>query len=282
MANESTYNTISSLVNNIQEGALLTAREMAIMASLVTVFGDQSGSEPRKLYAYTGGTVVNPLAEVTDMSSQTITPAVLSTLTPAMIGAQYFLTDQRIMSDWSGVQRDAATDLGQLAAVQMDTDLVGLFDNVTGGTVGTAGGTITWANFLNSINKLRTAFAPQPYICVLAPGHWYHLANTIAAGQTVTNAPALQDLVARQYFAANAYGVDIYVDANITAGTAAYGGMFSRQAFALDIRRAPRIEVQRDASRGGGGYELNLTSVYAAGTWRPAFAVGMRGTTTVS
>lgn len=282
MANESTYNTISSLVNNIQEGALLTAREQFVTRPLISLFSDMSGSEPRKLYSYTGGTLIDSLAEVTDLSAQTFTPALLSTLTTKMVGAQYYITDQRIASDWSGVQRDAAMDLGQLAAANMDSGVVGLFDELTAGTIGSAGGTITWANFLAGINTLRAAFAPQPYVAVLHPGQWYHLANAISAGQTVTNAPALQDEIARRYFAANAYGVDIYLDANISSGTAAVGAMFSREAMALDIRRAPRIEVQRDASRGGGGYELNLTSVYAVGTWRPAFGVSYIGTSSVS
>ncbi len=174
--------------------------------------------------------------------------------------------------------RDAAADLGQLAAVNMDTAVVALFDDLDAGTVGTAGGTITWANFLQAISMLRTAKAPPPYRCVLHPGQWYHLANSIGAAQTVTNAPALQDAVARSFFVANAYGVDIFIDANITDAGTTYGAMFSPMAMALDVRRAPRIEVQRDASRGGGGYELNLTSVYAVGEWRSAVGVCMTGT----
>lgn len=278
MANESAYNTISTLVNNIQEGALLALREQFIMRPLITTFTDMDGSNPRVLYSYSGGTVVDPLAEVTDLSSQTFTPSALSTLTTKMIGAQYYLTDQRIQSDWNGVQRDAAADLGQLAAVNMDTAVVALFDDLDAGTVGTAGGTITWANFLQAISMLRTAKAPPPYRCVLHPGQWYHLANSIGAAQTVTNAPALQDAVARSFFVANAYGVDIFIDANITDAGTTYGAMFSPMAMALDVRRAPRIEVQRDASRGGGGYELNLTSVYAVGEWRSAVGVCMTGT----
>lgn len=282
MANESTFNTISSLVNNIQDKALLAAREQFIMRPLITVFTDLSSSEPRKLYSYTGGTVVDPLAEITDMSAQTITPSVLSTITPKMVGTQYFLTDQRIATDWNSIERDASTDLGQLAVVNADTAIVGLFDDLDGGTIGTAGGTLTWANFLAGINTLRAAKVPLPYRCVLAPGQWYHLANAISAGQTVTNQPALQDAVARNYFQGNAFGVDIFVDANITSGTAAYGAMFNPMAMAFDLRRATRIEVQRDASRGGGGYEFNMTSVYGVGEWRSAFGVAMVGTSVVS
>jgi len=198
-----------------------------------------------------------------------------------MYAGQYFLTDRLVRSDPFQVQADASNDLGQLMGEKVDTLLVGKFSSLTGGTVGSAGSTLTWANFLASITYLRNAFAPQPYVCVLPPGQWYHLASTIAAGQTVTNAPVLQDAVARQYFVGNAYGVDIYLDANITSGTAAYGAMFSRDALALDIRRALRLEPQRDASRGGGGWELNATMDFAYGIWRTTFGVQMIGTSSI-
>jgi len=87
----------------------------------------------------------------------------------------------------------------------------------------------------------------------------------------VTNAPQYQDAITRNYYMGSAGGVEVYTSANITAGTSVYCGMFHRQALALDLRRAPRLEVERDASRRG--YELNFTSVYAHGVWRPAWGV---------
>ncbi len=282
MSGETMGSTIlSGFVNSIWDDALLTAREQSVMANLVTTFADASGLALRKNAYYRGGTVAT-LAESADLSSTVFDPAVLSTLTPQQFGVQYFITDLRIESDPFGVRQDAALDLGQLMATYVDTRLCETGGSLTGGTVGTAGGTITWANIFNAQTKLRAAFAPQPYIAVVRPEQWYFLANTLAAGQTVTNSPALQDNIANNWFVGNAYGINFYVDANITAGTAAKGFMFSRQALALDVRRAPRIEVQRDASRGGGGYELNATLVFAYGNWRPAFGIQMIGTSTIS
>lgn len=51
----------------------------------------------------------------------------------------------------------------------------------------------------------------------------------------------------------------------------ASGAIFRREAFALDQRRGFRIEPQRDASKRG--WELNLSGIYAVGTWRPDYAV---------
>ena len=75
------------------------------------------------------------------------------------------------------------------------------------------------------------------------------------------------------FFVGQAYGISFFVSANITVGTGAHGGMFSRDALALDIRRQPRLEPERDASRRG--WELNMSTVYAKGVWRPTFGVDM-------
>jgi len=59
------------------------------------------------------------------------------------------------------------------------------------------------------------------------------------------------------------------------------GGMFAKEALAFDLRRALRIEPQRDASRGGGGWELNATMIYAQGVYRPQYGVRLVGTSTI-
>jgi len=274
MASESTYALISSLVNPIYDLSWLTAQEQGVMARLVNVFADAQGSGTRKSSEYTGGTV-QTITEATDMAAQTFTPAVVATLTPSQVGANYFITDQRIASDFNPVQRDAGVHLGQILGKSVDANLLSDFSSLTAGTIGTAGATISWGKFFAMLSVLRQSNAPLPYSFVCHPYQWHVLAASIAPAQTVTNAPALQDEIARRWFAANVGGVDIYVDGNISVdgSTDAYCAMFSRDALALDYRRGLRIEPQRDASRGGGGWELNATMVYAHGVWRPAFGV---------
>jgi hypothetical protein len=279
MANESTYTGISGVVNPIYEVAFLTAREQSIMPALVSVFNDSTSSTPRIWNSYSGGTIAT-VTEATDMSSQAFTHAAAGTLTPAQYGAQYFLTDQRIASDWANASLDAGTDLGQLLAVHVDTNLCGtaVFKAFTGGTVGTAGGTLTWTNIMRANAYLKAAHAPFPYSVVLRPEHWYYLASVASGVPTLAVSNELMDSIAREFYVGSWGGMDFFVDANITSGTAAYAGMFSRQGIALDIRRAFRLEGERDASRGGGGYELNATMIYAYGLYRPTFGVGMIGT----
>ena len=268
--NLNTYSDISSLVNTIWEDALIVARENSVMPALVTVFNDRSGLAARKNAKY-GVATINTVGEADDMTSQAFTPSTDQTLTPAEYGAQFFLTDSRIESDTWQVRQDAAIELGRSLGSSIDYNLVSNFSSLTAGTSGTASGDMTWAIFFSAMAKLRAAYAPLPYTCVLHPYQWHCLGTAIAPGVTVTNAPALQDEFVARYFVGNVAGVDIYLDGNISTGTACYAGMFSRVAIAHDVRRAPRIEPERDASRRG--WELNLSAVYAHGVWRPQYGV---------
>ncbi len=274
MANESTYSDISSVVNAIWEEAILAARELMVMQPIVKNFGG-NGLTPRKWTTYTGGTV-QEIGETDDMSAQTFNHAVAGTLTPATKGAQYFLTDSRIASDWANARNDAATDLGQVVAVKIDTDLVGDLASLTGGTIGTAGGTLTFKNVLLASAKVRAKKATGVLRCVLHPVQMaYVLSGDVP---DLVKSPRFMDSLASQWYVGGYGGIEFFTDANITSGTAAVGGIFAEQAIAYDLRRAFRIESQRDASRGGGGWELNATVQYAQGMYCPLFGVKLIGT----
>ena len=266
---------ISAYIQNIYEDAMFIARENAIMPQLVTTFADTNDENQLRKSSLYGSATIATLGETDDLSSQTFTPAVLSTLTPAEVGAQFFLTDSRMSSDPFGVRNDAALELGMAMATKINTDLLGDLASLTGGTVGAAGTVISWGHFYAARAVLKAQKAPEPYRCVIHEYQWYVLAKSVAPAATVTNAPMLQDEVARRYYVGTAAGVDIYTSADITidGSTDAKGGMFAAPAIALDGRRAPRLEPERDASRRG--IELNLTGVYAHGVWRPAFGVLM-------
>jgi len=267
-----TYADISSYVNTIWQDALLVARDNNLMVNLVTVFNDRAGMAVRSNSEY-GTATIQSVAETDDLTSQAFTPAVLSSLTPAEVGAQFFMTDQRLESDPFMVRSDAAMELGSAVGQKIEKDLLGNFTSLTGGTVGTAGSVATWAYFYAMLTKLRAQNAPAPYAFVCRPEQWHYLGKAAAPGATVTNAPALQDSIVGQFYVGSVSGVNIFVSLNIavTSGTDAYAAMFSPQALALDVRRAPRIEPERDASRRG--WELNMSAVYAHGVWRPKFGV---------
>ena len=264
------FSDISSIVNPILEQSLAVTRENNIMAKLCSTFSSE-GSEDRKFYQYSSVTI-NTLGESDDMTSQAFTPSALGTITPAEYGAQYFLTDQRVDSDWNAVRSDAARELGAGMGAHVDTNLAGLFNSFTGGSVSNTGSLFTWAYFFEGMSKLRAAFAPMPYYFVCTPAQWFSLGSAASVGATVTNNPRKQDQFGDNFYVGDVAGVSIFVSGNCeTSSTDAYAGIFSREAIALDVRRGFRIEPDRDPSRRG--WELNASMVYGYGTYRPTFGV---------
>lgn len=268
-----TTSDISGYIQTIYDDALFVFREMSVMPGLVTTFTDQSGDQARSSSEY--GTVnVNSVGESDDLTSQAFTPSVLATLTPGEYGAQFFLSDRRIRTDKFNVQSDAAQELGSGFAEKIDTDVAATFSSLTGGTVGAAGSAMTWGYFGAAQSILRARKVPGPYIAVLHPFHYHDLAIAASiASPTAAAAPALTDEVSRNFYVGRFMGVDTYISANIATDGSddAVSAMYSRQAIALDMRLAPRLEPERDASRRG--WELNMTAVYAAGVWRPRAGV---------
>ena len=277
MANESTYAGIATLVGNVYALALQTAREGNIMAPLVTTWGDKNDSQPREWSSYSGGTFAT-VAETDDMSAQAFTASTGGTATPATFGQMVFLTDRRLRTDPMNAQADAGEYLGGLAAEHIDKNLVGTFSSFTGGTVGSAGGTLTWANVMRASAYLRSNKVMGPYSCVLHPVQWYHLTSAASNVPTLLQTEQFASSVLAPFYQGSYSGINFFVDANITSGTAATGGMFGRQGIYLDPRQPFGIEYQRDASRGGGGWELNATMEYAYGVFRPTYGVKMIGT----
>lgn len=267
-----TTSQISGYIQTIYEDAMFIARDNNVMVPLVTVFRDQSGDQPRSSSEHSAVSI-NAIGESDDLASQAFTPGVLSTLTPAEYGAQYFITDRRARTDIFGVISDASQELGMGMAQSIETNIITNFASLTGGTVGTAGSAMTWAYFSAAISQLRNQNAPGPYYAVLTPYQYHQLAASASVVGATINNGQLQDAIQNQWWVGRALGTDIYLSTNIaTDGDGdSVGAVFSRSALALDVRLAPRLEPERDASRRG--IELNLTTVYAHGIWRPKFGV---------
>jgi hypothetical protein len=274
MASLNPSSDISAFINTVYEAALLVARDNNVMTGLVRTFNDRTGVATRKNSQY-GGASVNSITETDDLVGQAFTPANVATLTPAEVGAQYVMTDTRIESDPFSVRIDAATDLGQAMATKIETDLIGSFSSLTGGTVGTAGSVLTWGYFMAMEAQLKAQKAPYPYFFVCHPYQWFQLAKAASVASSVaTNiAPSLAEEVNQAFFVRQMGGVSIFVSSNFTIDGSGdtTTAMFSRDALALDMRRAPRIEPDRDPSRRA--WELNLSAVYAKGVWRPTFGI---------
>jgi len=264
-------------VSQVYEDALFVARARNVMAGLVTSFTDRGGDESRANLEYPQATA-QEVGENDDYSNPAqLTKTQLANLTPVEKIAQAIVTDRRISSDPQRARDDASKELGEALADNVESNLLGVFDDFTGGTIGAAGTVMTWGHFFAARTKLAGSKVPGPYACVLHEYQWHNLAKAASVAGSQTNAAAgLLDEVNRRFYVGTVGDVDIFTSANIgiDASDDAFGGMFNRAALAIDWRRMPRLEPERDASKRA--WELNFTAHYAHGVWRPTFGVALK------
>lgn len=273
MAQINTAADIASYIQTVYEQAMFVARANNVMAALVTSFTDRDDDAARASSEYNSVTM-NSIGESDDLVSQGFTPSVLATLTVGEVGAQTFLTRRRVNSDPNQARDDAANELGMSLASKIETDILGDFTSLTGGSLGAAGSTNIWGYFYAAQTILVANKAPQPYFYVCHPYQWHPLAKAASvAGASVVNAPQFQDEITRNFYLGTVGGINVFQSPNIAIDGSgdAVAAMFARPALALDMRRPPMLEPEYDASRRG--WELNMTALYAHGIWRPAFGV---------
>lgn len=272
------YSDLSSVAQRVESDALFVLRETSQLQSLVTMFTDASGLNPRRGYQYNSGTAT-AVAENDDLTSKAFTPAADQTLTPAEIGLQFFISDSRAESDLpESILNDAARELGLAAADKVETDLSGDLASLTGGTIGAAGTVITWGYLAAAIARARNANKSNsvPLAAVVHEYQWAVLAKnaSIAGASVAAIAPNFQEEVTRTGFVAQFMGVPIYKTFQAVDSNDDYtGGVFPREALAIDWRRQVRVRPERDESRRG--LELNMSAVYAHGIWRPLRGIKM-------
>jgi hypothetical protein len=277
MAQLNTFADVAALALAVQHDAVFIERDTNFMPGIVTAFGDMSGGNERKNYQYNEG-VAKTVGEDDDLTSEAFTPALLSTLTPGEIGLQFFLTDKRVESDLpENIRNDAAQELGFAARDRIESDLLGQFVNLTGGTVGAAGTIITWGYVFAAATVCRASMKNRglPLNLVLHEYQWHVLAKAASiAGITLAQIPD-RIVGGSAWYMGTVLGANIncFATTNITidSNVDARGAIFARPAIAYDVRRPIRIEPERDASRRG--WELNMSALYAHGVWRPKFGV---------
>lgn len=281
MANEyTTYNPgINSFIPDIWEAALMYAQDQFVMPRIVSVF-NSGGWNPRKFTEYIAGTIDSSVAETDDIARQPFNRQSLATLTPGEVGHRYDVTDRRMETDdVDNLLADIASDLGYGVFKKVESDLAGNMASFTGGTVGSGGGTLTWANIFDARAILAATAIPGPYICVLHEYQYRRLAQEANLAGISNAAPLMvRDDIQNNYYIGTFGGnIQMYVVGNaaLSAGGTVYGGMFNRQAIAYDIRRGFRIETERDASLRA--TEIVASHGYAHGVVRATWGVTLVG-----
>lgn len=143
------------------------------------------------------------------------------------------------ITDPDGYQTSLSMAMGRAHAREMDTELVGRFDDFTN-TFGTSGSALTVAYLAASMAILDGNDAPRmARNAVVHPYSYYDLFSQMAdAGSTPINSTpidAVNDAM-EEYYQGKLVGLRLFTNNHIGTGVAAKHGVFSRDAIMLDER----------------------------------------------
>lgn len=269
----STVSDLNSLFNTIFEDARFIAREMNIMSNLVRSFS-ATGWMDRKLSKYPEVTA-QQVAEGVDFAGATTFDKTLeATLSPFEIMSQVILTDRRLDTDPQGARQDAATELGNSLATKMDKDLTGTFTSFTRDKGPGANTAASIAKVAAGLSVLRNTPTPNPIYVVMHPYGWLDIWTEL--GQPAAEKAFLGDVAnqaLQDFFVGRWLNVLWFTSANIAidSDSDAVGAIFNPMAIGLDVRKAPTLEPERDASLRA--WELNASAGYAKGVIRNEYGV---------
>lgn len=272
-----------------QYGNMIDAANYALRREVATRFTareflDMTGVQPRLVYAKSQAPMTSRTegAEFAFASNTAITESLAGSAQPVIYADAHILTASRMAVEKAD---DLISDMLQhiIAGYNraVDNALVASFNQFTAGTVGTGGGTITWANIAAAEAILKSAGAPGRLAAVLHPNQWYYL-KTQTANVPVVFDQALRDQ--NTQYVGSFGDVDMYVSAGITAGSAAVAAMYAnRFALGFDNRKGLTIAQEENPQvfDGLGGLRLRWEATFAGFAARRDAGVQLVGTTVI-
>ena len=247
----------SSLLTNVLREAIFTASEKSIAGSVFNVY-DMTGTPGLTVQipiypeatAYTPTQAQDILGEAISTSNQVITAA--------EIGARIDVSDLLAESTARNMASDVGVLLGNSIAEKIDVEAFKKFREVTAG-VGDSTVDLKANDILSAVYTLRNANAPTDadgdYFAVLHPGQALRLTKELIAAGINTNAGALSStgnaLISSSAYVGKMFNVKIFQSTALEDDSVANdteGCLFSPIAFGHILKRAIRVETQRDAS----------------------------------
>lgn len=252
MSNEVTAAVLSELYANVVQSAIYTLSEQTVIRPLVANYDLSSTPGLVAQIPIFPAVTAAAIADGTDIPSNTAFNTTKVDVTCSEIATLIKLTDLGRDSAAQDVAVAIGRQIGDALAKEVDRSLAALFSGFSQG-VGSGNTELTADLFFKAGALLRAQNAPGPYVAVIHPAMAYQLKRTLTnAGANVIN-HNLTDIgneALRDGFVQNINGISIF-ESTVISGTsdgAFVGAVMSSQALAYVLKRAPRIEEQRDAS----------------------------------
>jgi N4-gp56 family major capsid protein len=252
MANEVDTGIGTAFFSNVVQAGLFTLNETSIMRPLIRNY-DMTGTPGLTAQVPIYPTVaVSTPGDGADLSNAAFDLTTSKTITASEKGVMVTLTDLMKETASEDVASAIGRQIGSALAEKVDTDIAALFSGFSN-TVGTGADEISIEDLFKAAATLRTNKVPSgPLYCVLHPKQAFQIKKLLTnAGSTINhNLSDLGNEALRNGFVGTLAGMQIFESTVITGDSAGafVGAAFHGDALGYMVKRALRVENQRDAS----------------------------------
>ena len=244
--------------------ARYTYERVAVCTNLFTKMTLEKGEQSKYVPKFAAGGAAQNLTDGVDMTQETAITISGSAQTTSEAGCKVIITKKLRHQLKEDAYSAAGKIIGNMMGRKIDNDGVALFSGF-GTSIGAASTTLTLGHLAAGISQLlgQSEPAPQPYVFVHHPYTINALVDQITVpSATLTFPDALSLPMLREYWRGQEklYGVNIFIDGNITSGTACYGALFSPEALVYLVGWEPESWVEEDKSLRG--WEIGIVADY--------------------
>ena len=253
MANEATSSVLSELYSNIVQSALFTLNEQTVIRPLVRNY-DMSGTPGLTAQVPIYPTVAAAaVADGTDLAN-TAFNTTSKTITASEVGVMVELTDLAAESANEDVAAAIGRQIGSAMAEKVDTDIAANFRNFSN-IIEKSGAALNVEDIFKAAATLKANKADQNgnMVCLLHPFQAFDIKKQLT-NNGATMSHSLSDVgnaALSSGFVGRIAGVDIF-ETTVLEGDSAgeiTGAVMTQDALGYMVKRAMRIETERNASK---------------------------------
>ncbi len=254
MANEASSSILSELYSNIVQSALFTLNEQTVIRPLIRNY-DMSGTPGLTaqvpIYPSVAASAVADGTDLTNVAFNTTS----KTITASEVGVMVELTDLAAESANEDVAAAVGRQIGSAMAEKVDTDIAALFSGFSS-VVNKSKDAVTAEDIFKAAGTLKNNKADQNgnMVCILHPFQAFDLKKQLTnAGATMSHSLSeVGNAALSSGFVGRIAGVDIFESTVVTGGDSAgsfFGAVMTQDALGYMVKRAMRIETERNASK---------------------------------
>lgn len=245
--------------------ARYTYERIAVCTNLFTKMTLGPGEKSKYIPKFASGGAAADLTDGVDMTQETALIITGTTHTTDEAGCKVIITKKLRNQLKEDAYAAAGKVVGNMIGRKIDTDGVGLFSGFDT-SVGAASSVLAIGSVAAAVSQLKgqSEPVPEPYVAVFHPYTINGIVDQLTVpSATLTFPDSLSLPLLREYFRGTEkiYGVSIFTDGNITAGSAAYGALFAPEALIYLVGWEPENWVEEDKSLRG--WEIGVVADYA-------------------